>query len=485
MRKNIKTLLLAGIMGSVALVSCNKYLDINENPNNPEKSDPSLLLPTVEAALSQVVGNQFQTYGNMWSQYWTQNPSSSQYQTIDQYNMRGTNSDRAWLNLYRGALNNAEIIINTQGPTHAQYRATAYILKAYAFQLATDAFGDVPLSEALKAGDNLNPAYEKQQVVYDSIFHYIDKGVSELKSLNTSIANNPGEQDMLFKGDAQQWIAFANTLKLRAYLRISNVDPAKAEAGIKALYATNPSFVSKDVSIAYTTTGGNENPMYNEMVALGRVQNVVASGTIINAFKANNDPRQFALFEKIEGQDTIAWIAQGGYRGMNRKLVSPPAAVVGANANIPSSALAPVKLISKAESYFLQAEAALKGWGAGTVQALYESGVRAGFEALGLSSEATAYLTSAPDAQLGTGEEAQLKAIITQKYYSMCGFQGFEAWNEWRRTGYPTFFTVSKESIIGAGLFPIRMVYPNSEATTNVKYPGTIGVSNPVWWDVK
>ncbi|MNN96821.1 Susd and RagB outer membrane lipoprotein [compost metagenome] len=67
----------------------------------------------------------------------------------------------------------------------------------------------------------------------------------------------------------------------------------------------------------------------------------------------------------------------------------------------------------------------------------------------------------------------------------MCGFQGFEAWTEWRRTGYPTFFTTSAASTLGEGRMPLRMPYSNSEATTNANYPGNVVIYTPVWWDVK
>ncbi|KAF5277267.1 hypothetical protein FQR65_LT16043 [Abscondita terminalis] len=147
-KKILKHCFLAGICDLWALVSCNKYLDINENPNNPEKSDPSLLLPTVEAALSQVVGNQFQTYGNMWAQYWTQNPSSSQYQTIDcQYNMRGTK--------FRSGMG-----------LHMTISCYSVHSESICFSTGDRCIRDVPLSEALKAGDNLKSAMKKQQVVY-------------------------------------------------------------------------------------------------------------------------------------------------------------------------------------------------------------------------------------------------------------------------------------------------------------------------------
>jgi len=480
--KNAKKLLVLALVGTLGLTSCNKFLDVNENPNNPETATPSLLLPTVEAAISQVVGNGFQVYGNIWGQYWTQNPTSSQYRSIDRYQVLNTAMDRSWLILYRSALNNAELIINSNVAANDNYKGIAYLLKAYTFQVATDAFGDIPLSEALKANGNLNPKYEAQAVVYDSVFNYIDKG---LALLATSQAVPVSSQDMIFNGDLDKWKAFANTLKLRAYLRISNVDANKAAAGIKALYAKNAKFLDQDASITYTTTGGNENPFYNEMVGLGKTQNVVASGTVVQAFVKNSDPRRFSFFNKVSGQDTIAFILQGDFNANSAKLVSSPSPLVGGRAVDPTSATAPVKLFSAAESKFLQAEAAVKGWGTGDAKALFESGIITSFTATGNANDAAKYIAEAPDAKFTGDIEAKVKAIITQKYYAMCGFQGFESWTEWRRTGYPTFFTTSIASTLGAGRMPLRMPYANSEATSNVNYPGNVVIYTPVWWDVK
>ncbi|MDM1294478.1 SusD/RagB family nutrient-binding outer membrane lipoprotein [Sphingobacterium sp. N143] len=480
--KNAKKLLLLALIGTVGLTGCNKFLDVNENPNNPETATPGLLLPTVEAAISQVVGNSFQVYGNIWGQYWTQNPTSSQYRTLDQYRITNSAMDRPWSILYRNALNNAELIINSNVAANDNYKGIAYILKAYAFQVATDAYGDIPLSEGLKADGNLNPKYEAQQVVYDSIFSNIDKG---LALIATEQAIPVSSQDMIFSGDLNKWKAFANTLKLRAYLRISNVDASKAAAGIKALYANKATFLEDDATITYTTTGGNENPFYNEMVGLGKTQNVVASATAVKAFVRNNDPRRFAFYDKVTGQDTIAHINQGTYATNTNKLVSSPSPLVGGRAVDPTSAVAPVKLISATESLFLQAEAVVRGWGSGDAKALYEAGITSSFTTTGNATAAANYIATAPDAVFTGSVEAKIKSIITQKYFAMCGFQGFESWTEWRRTGYPTFFTTSAASTLGEGRMPLRMPYANSEATTNVNYPGNVVIYTPVWWDVK
>lgn len=480
--KYVKQLMCLILISTLGLTGCGKFLDINENPNNPDQADPSLLLPTVQASLSQVVGNSFQVYGGFWAQYWTQNPTSSQYRTYDQYRVLNTATDRAWSTLYRNALNNAELIIASDVAGSEHFKGIAYILKAYGFQLATDAFGEVPLSEALKGSGFINPTYESQELVYDSIFMFIDKGK---EFLEVASANSVGSQDMIFAGDVGQWEAFANTLALRAYLRLSQVDPAKAEAGIRALYASNATFLGSDATITYTTTGGNENPLYNEMVGLGRTQNIVASRTVVDQLKANNDPRLTALYTIPVDSTTVIAIPQGSYASNTRVVVSLPSSAVGANPIEQNSALAPVKLISESESLFLQAEAVARGWATGDAKALYDNAVEASFTTLGLSAaQAATYLGQAAIAYPTAGTvAAKVEAIITQKYYAMCGFQGFEAWTEWRRTGYPTFFVQSAASTLGDGKMPLRLPYPNSEITSNANFPGNITIDIPVWWD--
>ncbi|MGN6180287.1 MAG: SusD/RagB family nutrient-binding outer membrane lipoprotein [Mucilaginibacter sp.] len=486
-RFNLKHALFAGLVAAVGFSGCKKYLNVNQNPNNPDNADPTLLLPTTQAAISQVIGNSFQVFGNIWAQYWTQSPLASQYKTMDQYAPTNTDFDRPWLNLYRVALVNSDLITKSTEPGLENIKGIAYLMKAYSFQVTTDAFGDIPLSQALQPTVYANPKYDTQKAVYDSIFMYINKA---LPLLNASGATSPGSQDMIFQGNMAQWIAFANTLELRAYLRLSNVDPATAQAGIAALYKTNPAFLTTDATITYTSTGGNENPFYNEEVALGKTQNVVASSTVVNAFIRNNDPRLYKFFVIYNNpqKDSLESIPQGSYLAYNQKIVSPPSPLVGAQAINPASATAPVKLISAAESYFLQAEAVARGWATGDAIALYTSGIDASFAATGAGSD-TEYINHAPDGLAALKNAVtvndKVKAIITQKYYAMCGFQGFEAWTEWRRTGYPTFFVASAASTIASGQKPLRMLYPNSELTSNLNYPGTVFIYKPVWWGLQ
>lgn len=463
---------------------CKKFLDVNDNPNLPEQVDVPLILPSAQAAIGHVLGNHFQIYGSIWGQYWTQSPFSSQYKSIDQYQPSSNDFDRPWGILYNDAFTDLEIIIGYKGQEkYKQYAAIAYMLKAYDLQVITDAFGDAPLKEAGQGDQNFSPRYDSQQEIYDSIFSYIDQGQALIDAGSEFL---PGQEDLIFYDPAEghtdmnKWIAFGNTLKLRAYLRIALKDQAKARAGILALQGKP--FLTEDAKISYSQTGGNQNPLNAEMIGLGGTQNLVASATCVNAMKALKDPREIVFYRRVPATGIVTPVPQGSFNTTPTVTISTPSYVVGARANDPLSALAPVKFISAAESYFLQAEAVVRGYLTGDARTLYQEGIAASFASYEI--DPGTYITDVVAAWPAATEQ-QIIAIITQKYFAMCGNQGFEAWTEWRRTGYPTFFVRSQASVLGAGIFPQRMLYPNTEITRNSNFPGLKTVTVKMWWDAK
>jgi hypothetical protein len=481
--KRYKVLLLM-LAAWVGFTGCKKFLDTNENPNLASNASVELLLPAVQTALGHVLGNPLQIHGGIWSQYWTQSPVASQYRSIDQYSVSTTNFDRTWRMLYSDALQDIQEMLNlTQGKqSQNSYTAIALLMKAYAFQLATDAFGDVPLTQA--ATPNVtNPTYTPQQQVYDSIISYVNRAIS-LIDVHAEVT--PGSDDLIFEGDMEQWLRFANTFKLRVHMRLSLVAPQKAAAGIQTL--NNALFLEDDAQIAYSAVGGNQNPLFSEILGLGRTQNLVASRTVASYMTQNKDPRADVFFNRYRnpttGVDSIIGIPQGSYR-TNTRVVSFPSPVVGANGQIDQSANAPVKFMSAAESYFLQAEAVVRGWlNVGKpALSLFQQGIRASFASYNVPGVET-YITTSPAAQWPSGTTAQLRAIIIQKWLAMTGNQGFEAWTEWRRTGYPDFFTISRASTLTDNRMPARLLYPSSEVTQNLNFPGIKLIYEPVWWDV-
>lgn len=468
----------------VGLTGCKKFLDTNDNPNLAQNASVELLLPAVQAALGHVLGNPLQIHGGIWSQYWTQNPTASQYRSLDQYSVTTTNFDRTWRMLYSDALQDIQEILSlTQGKQASnQYTAIALLMKAYAFQLATDAFGDVPLTQAAMPNVT-NPTYTPQQQVYDSIIAYVDRAIS---LIDVDAEVHPGSDDLIFQGDMEQWLRFANTFKLRVHLRLSQVAPQKAAAGIQT--SNNALFLQQDAQIEYSAVGGNQNPLFSEILGLGRTQNLVASQTVAKYMTDNRDPRADVFFNRYRnpatGVDSIIGIPQGSYR-TNTRVLSFPSPRVGATGQDDQSANAPVKFMSAAESYFLQAEAAVRGWLTVDVSevSLFREGIRASFASYNLPG-AGAYISSSPAAQWPSGANERIRAIIIQKWLAMTGNQGFEAWTEWRRTGYPDFFTISRASTLTDNRMPARLLYPSSEVTQNLNFPGIKLIYVPVWWDV-
>lgn len=483
MRKlNIKNVALT-VAIAVTAVGCGKFLDVNDSPNQPMVADVKLLLPSGQAATAHVLSNQFGITGGMWAQFWTQNPFSSQYRNQDRYNLQPATSNNPWAILYAGALQDYKRVIENAGSLN-QHAAIAHVMRAYTYQMITDAWGDVPLKDALNEGASLNIPYQSQKVVYDSILLWIDRG---LALFNPSSPNKVGSEDLVFQGNIDQWIRFANTLKLRVYLRISAVDPTRAAAGIQAL--ENKPLLNSSAAIQYATSGGNENPLFSEILGLGRTQNLVASSTFLDAMKENNDPRLGQLYTRVtwDGvEDTIVGGPQGDFGSTPDFDYSYPSAATGALGADNNSALAPVVLISESESYFLQAEARARGWfTTGSAQTLFNNGITASFEANEIGSEAAAYIASADAAEWPGTLAAQIQAIITQKYFAMNGWQAFEAWTEWRRTGFPDFFELSVAQRLG-GKFPVRLPYPETEANTNGEFANVKHRPNSerLWWDI-
>jgi hypothetical protein len=495
--KNNKTFLKVFLAGAIVFgtfSSCtDEYLDINENPNDPPDVTITELLPSAQGAIGHVLGNNFQVFGGLWGQYWTQSPSSSQYKTIEQYFPAANDFDRPWKALYADALMDLKtIVIKATAESKPNHVACAKILQAFTYQLLTDNFGDVPFSEAIRADENiLSPRYDSQQDIYNGIIALLEEA-DGLIDENSDV--HPGAEDLLFHGDMFLWREFGNTLKLRVYLRMAYVNPGAAQAGITAMEAAGAEFLypGEEAKINYLSDGGNNHPLYSEIVGLSFTQNLVASATAVDYMTTNNDPR-VDVFYSPALNGAMVGIPQGDYTLPAGTPVAIPSPVTGGNGRdndfADLTASASVRFMTGYESLFLQAEAVARGWMTGDAQALYEAAIEENFVSFGfdpaVDSSSINYIAQPAIAfPAGGTTEDKIKSIITQKWVSMCGSNGPEGWTEWRRTGYPDFFTESANSILGPGRFPQRYFYPTSEVTRNANFPGQKLVDDKVWWDV-
>ena len=493
-----KIIIAASVLFLLAGVSsCRRYLNVNQNPNGTPVATVQTLLPAAQLQMASALGVDLEIDGSFWAEYWTQNPNASQYTNLDKYTIGQDGFSNPWTNLYAAAENFHQLAVLADTQKLKQYKAISVVMQAYTFQLITDAWGDVPFSQALKGqyidGHNVNPKYDSQSVIYPALIKMVD---SSLALMNTADANHPSTDDLVYGGDMSKWIKFANTLKLRMLIRESEVNPTGAQAGITALFATNPAFlgVGDGAQIKYGFSTSNKNPLYAEEAGLNYTQNLAGSSTCINQMWANNQDPRVGAFYTPAGSNFVG-LTQGIIaNNITAGSFSVPSATVGGNAQDATSSNAPVNLLTSYESYFLQAEAAAHGWTGFNDSTLFAQGVLASFEeysnainnVFGEVGDTAFfyYYGSVPDAVYPVGGTfaAKQQAIITQKYYAMCGNQGFEAWSEFRRTGFPNFLVYPL--FASPKQFPKRFLYPTSESTVNANYPGLQPLTSKVWWDL-
>lgn len=495
-KKKILVTAAAGL--ALGISSCKKYLDVNTDPNIAHQGTVATLLPAAELYVGSAMGTDMQVNGAIWSQFWTTAPGSKLYQSLDQYAPTQDFYNSSWKNLYAGAENFYQLYNLADSQHKTSYKAISLLMRAYTFQAITDAWGDVPFGEALRGTDAkayvLNPHYDAQRNVYLGILSYIDSASNMMKVADPA---HPGADDIIYGGDMSKWQKFANTLKLRVLTRMSGIDPLYANPRIDTIFRRNLPLIGEgdEAVINYGSAATNNHPLYAELTGSGANTSLLAgSKTVIDSMNSNNDPRAMVFFTVLPGVG-VEGVKQGEYDiETPANTYSLPSQYVGA-----ASGRAPVVLLSSWESYFLQAEAFARGITTGDDAQAFYNGIHASFAfygnalmAQGSTSASAAYAAYiggiAPSpagywAQYPAGgtQADKVRHIVTQKWFAMAGNQGFEAWSEWRRTGYPDFLVHPRNSHIGTS-FPLRFLYPTAEKG-NSNFPGLVDVTVPVWWD--
>jgi len=489
----------------IIFTACEKdFMDINEDPTTSAESTVQMTFPAAVGSSAYVIGGYYQLLGGFWSQHWTQSLGAGQWREIDSYNLQSDDfDDRQWGELYSGALKDYKYIRDKARTTgNWSYYLMATVMQAYTFQILADLYDKIPFSEALKGDEGiLTPKYDNCQDVYDGLIVMINEALSHDYLTFRSAANpnataiEPGTDDIIFAGNMDNWERFANTLKLKIYLRQCNVRPAVATAGIQALYAANANFLTSDARITIFANQQNKrNPAYETFVD-NLAGNITTSYTIFSILDTLNDPRLYSLInQRALAPAAYDCLAQGDYFnstypvGVNIDHFSTPVL----------DGLDPVYFMSEAESYFLQAEAIERYSLAGNAKTMYENGIEASFTRLGVTGAAALYATGGPyEYPTGGLFDAKLEKIIGQKWIAMTNNQGIESFFEHNRTHYPREstvpassplyikgqFTISVNSATG-NFYPKRLLYPFSEVQRNPNTPAQVSINQRVWWDV-
>ncbi len=524
--KTINNILLSSIVVfSMVFSSCTDDLEgIDGNPRNITQEQLEADFQNVGSLYKPMFENIYQ-YTPPWSYQLQQNLNAdvfSGYMTNPRPFVAGANNTTynlvsGWNNFiwsvpYSNVMNNARTIENETKDEFPELFAVSQILKVTAMHRVSDVFGPIVYT---KFGESdTTSEYDSQEEVYAAFFNDLEEAIQILSDNIDSPRFTAF--DLSYGGNYENWIKYANSLRLRLAIRISKVDPAKAKTeGEKSLNHSNG--VIETNADSFFVNGTLDHPIKTINNSWGDIRMNASMESILVGYE---DPRIDTYFNTSE-------VNEGEFKGIRNGLPLLPGyddelaqkADYITFSLLADEVLTPsVQLMTAAEVFFLKAEAALRGWsGAGTAQSNYEQGISTSFQQYSLagstdyvansvltpndyvdpvtpSNNITALSTITIAWDEAASNEEKLERIITQKWIALFP-EGQEAWSEYRRTGYPKIFpVVSNQSggVIDTDIQIRRIPFVDSELQTNpdgvtdavIKLGGADTPGTRLWWDV-
>lgn len=486
---------------AIGFSSCEKWLDVNHNPNDATKASPDLVLPGVLTTWASNV-NALTPVMSAWMGYWVHAGGWSGWYSEKKYEITSSylgNND-FFNGYYAGPLNDTKFIRANAG-TNKVYPAITDVVDAWYYSRLVDMYGDVPYSEA--CGTTMTPKYDAGSEIYASLISRLDNAISVFKDAKTLSSTSSdyavkASSDIIFAGDFAKWETFANTLKLRLVMHMSNV---KTAAELKTMMDnTLPSgFITADVTASpgYQQSSGKTNPLWNTFgkgfddVKTNQNTQYVLNKYFHTKLLGLSDPRLNKFFF---APPAALGVLKSFVLGTDGDLVAQPNSTQAANyswvliasnaavtngANTGSGALDRTVMFLLSEAQFLQAEAALRGVivGGTTAQAAYTAGVTTALtQAKVAAADITTYLgqTNVAWSDAAT-TAAKLEKIIDQKYIANYFLNVFESYNDYRRTNFPKAKGLGPDAEM-LSYYPSGMIrrqiprifpYPNEEFTLN------------------
>jgi len=474
---------------SVSIIGCtNDFEELNKDPlKATEVPTPTLLTAATQSLIGINSGLGYNKTVLFYSQQWAQRETT----TRSQY---GLNVEGDWSDFYGVLPEIMEIIKLNTGEDSASYSvygknenqiAVAMILRAWVFHNITDTWGNVPYSEAFN-NEISSPKYDKQEDIYLGL-------LQELKDASALIDTNASgftSGDLMYNGDMSKWKAFANSLRARIAMRMSEVNPSLAQSEVAdALGSSVFSSNADNAVIAFQNEEANANPLYIEFLTqswtfvsepLIDLMNSYGSGTATNP----SDPRTSKYADPN---------VDGDFIGFPYGLATTDTFLYEINErSLPSEMTRaidfPSYIMTYSELLFIKAEAEQRGWfgAVGDAAMSYEQAINASMEQWGVdASNISSYLALA-DVQYNA---ANWKKYIGEQKHIALYFQGGNAWSEWRRLDFPVLdFPAAASS--NASEIPRRFFYASSEASVNgtnleqaINDMGGDTFSTRMWWD--
>lgn len=485
--KNIFKYINLLLVVTLLLASCDDYLDINTDPNNPTEVDPSLILPVAQKYTGEVLSasdegaRRYQSLANLFMYNWSQADGYNWYPDEFKYLVTTSFYDRIFEQSYYDALKEYQVLVNLD-PEYDYYKAIGMIMKAYHFQLLVDTYGDIPYSEALLRGENASPVYDNAQTIYEDLIVQLTDAIDVINNVDAATVRDVGSDDAMFGGNMTTWKQFANSVKLRILTRQMSMSGRGTylTTEFAAITAEGSGFITDDAGInpGYAAEEGKQNPFWNllgyDPAGTAEMSNNATCATqyVLDYLTVTNDPRIDFIYEE----------PATGHLGVVQGLLNyddpiPDQYIFSKVSNlgpgILKSADQDVVIYTLAECYLNMAEAALNGYISGSARSYYEAGVQASFDYLG-AGDASAYLAQGLNNVGWTASSDQLEAIITQKWIATNSITAEQAWFEYNRTGlpdpasfgsYPAGLPVSL--LASTPDRPVRLFWPASEISSN------------------
>ena len=500
-----KLAIISIVFCGLAFSSCDSYLDINEDPNSPAEANMTtdIMFPTAEMNLVGSYGDFARIVGGYHAQYYSQTFGTSNYLDYSQFSMSATRSSSFYSQINQRSLKNLETI-RTMAKDNEEWGTylAATTLRAFAYQVLVDAYGEIPYSESFDAS-NTSPKYDEGADIYAGILTELDEALAKVSGAEVVATN------FLFPGErASSWIKFANALKLKILSREASV-VGDASGKIAALISEN-NFPTEDVAYAgcWSNESGSLSPFYAEEFSTlwGSTQtNVIANIAIIGTMQQKNsdgdvtyeDPRLPAFFNA-----NSSGVYTGGISGSNFSTSSDYKSTYWCRPV--ASYDMPVYMITVAEIEFFIAEYYAKAGNASEAQAHYNAAIKASCASAGVGG-ADVVIAKFPFDQTNYKQ-----SIGISKWIALSGVNTFEGWCEARRLDYPAFGSVSGsdmyndrddssykperyvpgtfytpikvEDKVGSNKLLERWIYPESSTSRNSNSPVFPGHTAPVFW---
>lgn len=485
--KSIKIVALLSVLFFIA--GCDNFEDINTNPDKPSvASAPWLatnMITTITSSTIATTKGFTEPYQHGKYLLFTERKEGTQYNNLGRANFSGK------LTVLKNVKPMVEYAKALSPDLTDSYDALGHFIRAWQFFQLTMNVGDIPYSEAIKGDEGIiKPKYDLQKDVFKGIIDELDQA-SSLFAKGGDISG-----DFIYKGSADKWQRLVNSFELYVLINLYR-KTADADLNLVAKFKE----VSKrplmrdfkdNFAVTYNTSKGYVYPWSNTPSDLNPfTQYTMLSTTYINLLKDHQDRRLFYTAEPAK-----ALIAQGknpssfdAYVG-----VEPSdeynSTIDKKNANMYSdmnkryvdlATAEPVGLLCHWDVEFILAEAAVRGWIDDDAQTRYANGIKSSMNFYNNFTPESythnmkmdeAYINSYPGTVALTGTvENKVKQIIHQKY--MAGFfqNGYQAWFEFRRTGYPKFVLNPNSNMNPTDntKFPTRWQYPQNEINFNTE----------------